>query len=219
MNQGGSPKKIILIGGAAVVIVVLAFLILLLGKTRTYEYKALVAPVDSTFTIDGRPAKAGKIKLSKGRHTLKATRELFEGTTVIIDTKDLYPGQAILVLPKAVTAEAKKWLEDHPDTTGVADEIGAVQVTQRSETIDQQYPVVQNLPYTTLDYKIDYAIDDDLNISFTITLYPYAKPDDPVGRQQQLKAFKTKALGFLSGWGIHTDSVPITYVPAEAANL
>ncbi len=213
-------RLIALVGAVGVLLVAILLLIFYtLGPGKRIEYQILVDPSDSKLTVDGAPTKPGKVKLSVGKHTLKATRELFEDRVVVVNTKNLSPGQDIFVLPKAVSPEAIKWLEEHPDTTGITEKVGAAIVAERNQTVTKKYPIVDSLPYTSINFKIDYAIDNAFNISFTITLYPYAKPDNPDGMRQQLKEFKAQALQYLSSNGINVKSVPITYVPLEAADL
>ena len=219
MNPDNSRKKMLVIIGVTSVVIIVGIFLLLFGRTKTYEYIVLVDPPDSILTIDGTPTKPGTISLTKGEHTLKATRDLFEDAVVVVNTDNFTPGQEIFVLPTAVSPEAIAYLESLPDPQNISEKIGAAITSQRATAVNEKYPVVEKLPYNSIDFGISYSVDDDLNISFAIALYPYAKPDNPAGRKKQLTQFKNDALTFLRSNGIDTNTAKITYDPAEAADL
>lgn len=214
-----SRKKVLLVGGIIFVVVTTMALFWLFGREKTYEYEVVIDPPDSVLTIDGIPAQPGTVELTEGEHTLKATRDLFEDAVVVVNTKDLSPGQEIFVVPKAVSAEAIKYLQELPDPDNISEKIGADVVTGRATAIAEKFPITNKLPLNSIDYTITYTVDDNLDISFAIALYPYAKPDNPSAKTKQLIAFKAAALNFLRENGINTETAKITYDPAEAANL
>ena len=218
-DPNASLKKKLLIGGVIFVVLTTMVLFWLFGKEKTYEYQVLIDPPDSVLTIDGLPAQPGTVTLTEGEHTLKATRDLFEDAVVVVNTKDLIPDQEIYVLPKAVSEEAKQYLLSLPDPNNISEKIGADVVTQRAAAIAEKFPITVKLPYNSIDYKIGYEVDESLNISFIIDLYPFAKPDNPDGRKKQLIEFKAAALDFLRQNGIDTNTAKILYNPAEAADL
>ncbi len=214
-------KSILTIIGAVLFLAaVVVFVLWQLGKPKSYDYEVVVFPSDSTLTIDGQPAQPGQISLVEGSHTLKATRQYFDDATLVVDTNTLQPGQQIFVLPQATSPEALQWLDDHPEELGgIGEMMSATQVEQDNQTINDRYPIVNKLPYNSIDYKVDFQIAENFDIAFTITLYPYAKPGDTASRERQLKQFKAASLKFLTDNGIDTSKVPVTFIPAEAANL
>lgn len=221
MNPDASRKKTLTLVGLALlaVVVVVGLVLLLLNKTSSEQYQVLVDPPDAVLTIDGVPAQPGTVTLTGGEHILKATRDLFEDAVVVVNTKDLIPGQEIFVIPKAVSPEALKYLEGLSDDTGISEKIGAAVVAERNAIVAEKYPITSKLPYNSLDYRVDYVAQEDLSVSFTVILYPFAKPDNPSARTKQLKEFKGAALRFLQENGVDINTAKITYDPADAANL
>lgn len=170
-------------------------------------------PNDSHITLDGKTINAGKTFLATGTHTFKATRQYFTDATQIVHTQDLKNNQNIYLMPSPDSEQAKQYLIDHPDIQRQREAVGGVIETQKAKQFSGDNPIVTQLPHNTIDYTISYSVDDKNNLSFNITLNPYAKPDDPVHYKQQYDDFKQEALDWLKSNNVDVTRYPITYDP------
>jgi hypothetical protein len=82
------------------------------------------------------------------------------------------------------------------------------------------HPITQALPYETPRWSIDYRIDAANRLSLTITLLVVLNhPDQVATRRAALVAYRAEALGWLAERGVTARAYPITWRPAEAAQL
>lgn len=207
-------QKQILLLAAAVFIVVTVFLILLSLQAKGGVKVTLAAqPSDSTITVDGGEVSAGEYTLAKGAHTIKATRQYFTDAVKKVNTADLKDGQVITLMPSPDSPEALQWLLEHPDVQMEREAAAGAQAAELKQSINEKYPVLKNLPYETLRYKISYSMDGQ-NVSFQVTLYPLNGSDRDLYKQT-LKEYKQQALDYLENQGVNTKTTTITFTPTE----
>lgn len=207
-------RKIILIVSGIVIAVLLGTLIFTqVQKIGKVQIDVVVAPSESTFTIDGQAAQPGINYVAPGKHTLKATLALFTDAVKNIDTATLPAGQKIYLVPSADSPQAVQWLIDHKQAGIEVQGAGDALTTIKNQTIVQAFPYVTKLPYESIDYRIDYSFNNDqTKIKFIVTLLPYMLTSNP-GYKQQLKDFQAEALQWFKDNNIDSTKADITYSP------
>jgi hypothetical protein len=170
-----------------------------------------VLPADSTITLDGDEIKSGTVYLSPGIHTFSASRQYFDRVTKQIDTKNINSAP-IYLMPIPNSENARGWLSEHPDVQRQREAQGGTESNSTQEKLTKNNSVLDKLPVDTLDYRIDYSVDSNDNISFTITLYAVNK--NPQQYTQQLQQFKAEALQFLKSNGVSPSNYSIKYIPS-----
>jgi hypothetical protein len=202
-------KLSIVLGGTLLIIAaVLVFM------RSSGQYVTVVAlPKDSSIKLDGKPIKAGRVKLSSGKHTFLASRQFFDDDQQTIDTKKLTT-KTLYLLPKPNSAEAVQWLHEHPEVQREREAAGGEDAIVKQKALLDQYPIIAKLPHETLDYKVDYAVDADGTVSFKVTLYPFAKPSTPE-YESQINQEKEGALSYLKNNGVDTIKTSITYAVSQ----
>ncbi len=181
------------------------------GLTRV---NILVLPTDSKLMVDGQVKKPGTYYLTPGSHNLVASRQYFDNDVKDINTTNISPGDVIYMLPRVNSAEAKKWLLEHPEVQKQREAAGGAEAERTREILIKKYPVINKLPQENLHYKVDYSISADNKLEFTITLYAIInKPSQFEEYQKQLRDYKNEALKYLKDNGINTEGAKITFVP------
>lgn len=208
-------KKIIIIGGGVLLVIIVILAIFSFQRVGKVGIEIVLAPKQATLTIDGQPASAGTVYLTKGQHTLKASLEHFDDTSVTIDTNTIDPQKAIYLSPYPNSVEAFAWLQNHPEAQSERERLSGENEAQQLQEALNIHPIMKKLPYETIDYKIGYRVTDENKILFNVVLYPYAKPGDKVNYDKQIATFKEDALNFLRDNGIDTTSAEITFEPAN----
>ena len=91
----------------------------------------------------------------------------------------------------------------------------------KPDALEQTQPLLHVLPHETSHYTIDYRVLPDANhLALTITLKAILNRADQLAAYEgQLKSYKAEALEFLRSQNQDPAAYPITYDPAEAANL
>jgi hypothetical protein len=176
----------------------------------------IVSPRDSMVTVDGVAVKSGKVYVKNGTRTLKASRQYFTAVTKTINTNDFKAGQVIYLIAGADSPEALKWLEDHPDEATFRESAGSGQADAKAQEMIAKYPFLADLPYQTLDYKIDYSIDSKTSkVSLQVTLNPVAVQPGSDLYDQQINQYKDEALQYLKNQGVDTTAIGITFIAPE----
>jgi hypothetical protein len=171
-------------------------------------------PDDSSLTIDGSPARFGRVYLAQGSHKLVASRTYFDDDVKTVDTADITKNQTIYMLPAANSAAAKAYLLQNPDIQKKREAAGGVESERVQAVLLKKYPILSKLPHETLDYKIDYSLGSNQNLSLNITTYGIINgPADYTQYVQQTKAYRQEALDFLKQNGISPDTYPLSYTP------
>jgi len=213
MKPEQTRKKLLIviastIFGAAIVFM----LVLVLSRIGKVEVTVNLSPADANFTINGKPAKAGTVYLSKGKHTLKATREHFEDAVVKIDTATL-SSRIIYVLAAAKNEASEQYLLDHPDEVAIRENAGSAESNERLDNMLKRYPVTAALPHQTLDYKIDYVLEENQEVTFKVKLYPVATAYGTPQRKAQLEELKASAFKWLKDHKLNTSKATIVVTP------
>lgn len=203
-----------------VVVLFLGWLVVTYLSRRGLDKLVITAiPSDSTVLIDNKPSKSGTVYVKPGKHTLKASRDLFDPTTKNIDTRDTYFVNPVYLLPGASSDKALQWLKDHPAVQAQREAAGGVEDQQAHDRLNRKYPILQQLPAENSHYKIDYSLGSGEQLSFVITLYAIINdPSQYAAYKQQLQTYKAEALQYLKANGIDTAHVTITYTPNVPAS-
>ncbi len=176
--------------------------------------KVVAVPKGSSLIVDGNAARAGRIYVKPGIHKLTASWPSFENDTKTVDTMDYVRGQTIFMLPNPVSAEAKKWLADHPDVQREREAAGGAEADRAQQILLKKYPVLVHLPVNNSHYKIDYGFDDNQKIKFSVTLYAIINgPADYPQYLEQIKQYKIEALDFLKSYGVSPANSTIEFTP------
>ncbi|HSW66025.1 MAG TPA: hypothetical protein VLI54_02720 [Bacillota bacterium] len=205
-------KRLLLITGGAVfgLFILIAFVSLLAGHSITVNVVAI--PEDSSISLDGKTIKAGKVRMSRGEHTLTATRQFFDKATRKINTADIDTAQPLYILPIPKSPSAIDYLTKNPKVQQQRESAGGIISIQNQQIITKKYPIVGNLPYKTLDFRIDYSLDDEYNLSLTITTFPIAVQSEDAARYNaDVSRYKQEALAYLQSQKVDTSKVSITY--------
>jgi hypothetical protein len=191
----------------------LTILWFLFAKPSSIPVKIVVIPSDSKLTIDGKPAEPGDTTLVEGKHTLKVSREFFGDGIKEVDTADLEQDEIIYVLADANTEEARKYLAEHPEEQLLYEQATGAAFSATQENILKNYPIVTQLPYETLDYKVNYEVKENKSIYFTVTLYPVATTPGTPEYKKQLQGFRNDALSYLRENGVDIKTASIVFSP------
>jgi hypothetical protein len=214
MNFLRNKKALVVAGGAAMILLLMVILSSLggrLGGSVTVEI--IVVPTDATLTIDGEPTTPGTVSLNPGQHTLRATREFFGDAVKEIDTESLDTSQPIYLTLDSNTPEAERYMIDNPDEQLLRERAFGQEFSNTSQSILERYPVTKDLPYTTVDYRIDYEVTESKDVRFIVTLYPVATQPGSDLYKRQLNQFKQSALNYLSDKGVDIDTADIVFSP------
>lgn len=208
-------KKVLVIVVSAIVLSLLVVGLATLERqlSRGVKVEIIVVPTDSSLTIDGEPASPGIVSLSPGKHTLKASREFFGDAVEEIDTETLDAEQPIYLVLDSNTPEAEQYMTDNPDQQMLRENAFGQEFSNTSQSILERYPITTQLPYTTIDYRIDYEVTENKDVKFVVTLYPVATEPGSDMYKQQLNDFKQNALSYLSSRGVDTATTDISFSP------
>ncbi|HEY5805861.1 MAG TPA: hypothetical protein VIS56_00560 [Candidatus Saccharimonadales bacterium] len=201
----------------AVSLAILAVLagVFLLASRHANEVRVEIIPIpsDATLTIDGVQSASGSIWLTKGKHTLKATRQFFGPATKTIDTDALDPDEPIYLPLDANTAEALQFIATHPKEQSLAQQAGGAAFMATQKKVATAYPVVTELPYETPTYEINYSVDENKNVSFRVALHATATVPGTAEYNQELLQFKAAALAYLKQKKVDVTKIKITFSP------
>ena len=113
--------------------------------------------------------------------------------------------------------EGETFLENNPQEELLYERIGGAEFNAVNEKLGRDYPITNELPYETVDYKIDYDISKDRKtVIFLIKLYePAAVATGTDLYKQELQRYKQEALDYLRDNGVDTnsDGVAVTVTP------
>jgi len=205
-------KRLLLIAGGVLAGIVLLISIFSVASGRNITLTIVTAPDDASLTLDGKHIKAGKVSMHRGKHTLVAARQFFDKTTKTFDTANIGADRTIYIMPAPNSPSALDFLKNHPQIQMQRESVGSADAAQSQAIISDKYPIIDKLPYATLDFRIDYQLDGNDNFSLTVTTYPIAiQSDNPSEYATQINRYKGEALDFLRNNSVDTSSVPIIY--------
>jgi hypothetical protein len=217
MTAGKKRKRINMSRRTKVLIVVgilgaLILLITLLINRSGFYVEVKVLPEDSTVTLDGQPIEPGRIELSPGEHTFVASREFFGDATETVNTDNISSGHVIFLLPSPDTPEALQWLQQNPKVQLERENLGGQQFNQDAAHVAENYPYVEELPYRSLDFNVDYGFDENRVIKLIVTIFlPAAVPEGTPEYDQQFEQIKQNALDYLRSIEVDVDNTNIEF--------
>lgn len=96
-----------------------------------------------------------------------------------------------------------------------------LKLTSVQDYIAARNPLVKYLPEDeSADYTIDYQVNSDLSVTYTITLHAILnEPSQLPLYNQQLRQFKQEALSWIASKGVDPKSLNITWIPPNAGSL
>src|SRR4051812_19892719 len=107
MNQ---QRKLLIIVGVVLCVVLGVLIVSSFANRGRVTINVAVAPTGAKLTIDGKSARAGKISIAKGKHTLKASLQYFTDDVKQIDTAKLDLTKTVYLSPAPNSEQAKQWL-------------------------------------------------------------------------------------------------------------
>lgn len=211
MQESKNPtRKIIVITLLVLLIPVLIWLVILWINRNKVDIEIGVTPAGSYLTLDGKEVKPGKYTVEKGEHTLFAKHEFFEDATLVFNTNNTDVSKTIYVAPYPNSPEAQAWLDSHPEDMQVWQIITGRQFDNEVQNANERYPVLKYLPRNTLDWRIDYTLNENGSATFTITTLPYSDPGT-ADYIKQVETFNAQALEFLKDNGVKVEQEDIVY--------
>lgn len=189
------------------------------GPGSRVSVEVYVVPSDTTVTMDGKEIDVnnGKISISKGKHTFVGTREHFGSETQEIDTANLPENDTVYLALYPNSPEGEEFLENNPQEEHRYERVGGSAFNAVTDKLLEDYPFTNELPYETLDYKIDYDVSADRKtVNFLVKLYePAAVTAGSDLYKQELNASKEKALDYLrdNGVDLNSDEVKVIFTP------
>jgi hypothetical protein len=190
MQAQQKQKLITILGIAAIVILVLVLFVIPYFQHRgKVALKVTVLPKDSTLFVDNKKVRAGRVYLTPGKHSLKATRQYFSDATKSIDTTKIDTKETIYLMPKPNSDKAFEYLEGHPEEQQQREAAESAAV-QKQQSQLSKYPIISQLPYTAagFEYTIDYDTTTDDNGNIKLSFVVSIQNDD--ARAEALQWFK-----------------------------
>jgi hypothetical protein len=214
MNQGPSKQKKILIIMGTISLVILPLMIFASIGSKLVNVKVTVAvsPADARITVDGQESRTGSLSLSKGKHAIVATRDHFTTTRTALDTEKLTGNQTFYIVMTPADEAGRQYLANHPEEQTLREQAAGNAFSYTQQTIADRYPFVTELPYETIDYKVDYVTNQDNTIRLKIFIYPVAKTTGSQQYNQEVAKFKAEAQSYLKSKKIDTSKVQVEYI-------
>lgn len=205
-----NSRKKIVIFVAILLVTILVGVVLLMMNNNKVEVEIGVTPKDSYLTLDGKQISPGKYKIEKGEHTLFAKHEFFEDATLVFNTNNTDTSRPIYIAPFPGSPEAEEWLNTHNEDMQIWQIITGRKFDEQQEIADSRYPILKYLPHSTIDWKIDYVLNEGGSATFTITTFPYSDPGT-ADFDKQVETFNAEALEFLKNNGVDIEKEDIAY--------
>jgi hypothetical protein len=165
MNIPQFTKRNIFLAVAVVFgIAIIGFVAVRTSHSGEVGLRVVVLPDDSTFTIDGHGARAGKVYVTKGKHVFKASKKGFKEAKVDIDTATIDSNRTIYLLPAPDSEEAFAWLANHPEAQERREAAAGAEVVDIQKDVEKT-PLVDQLPFTApgFEFIIDYTTEKSIN--------------------------------------------------------
>jgi hypothetical protein len=215
MELSPTRKKMI-IAGAIVGGLLLIWLLLSLTNAGKVTMTLRVSPMDSQLTVDGKPTAIGKLTLAKGKHTFVATRKHFDTLTLIFDTANLSATKEAFMILEANDDEGRAYIANNVNEQIVREEAGGAAFNLTQENILAKYPFVTELPYSTVDYTIDYQTTSKSTIKLVISVFiPNSLEKGTPEYNKEVDRLKVEALAYLRDKKISTTKIPTEFYVNE----
>jgi len=171
-------KMVMIVAGILVLGLLVFGVINIVAHRGKLHIAVLVTPSDSSLTIDGRPAKPGKVWLTKTTHTFKATRQYFDPVSRTLNLANIDSTTPIYVNPLPNSPEAQKYLSEHPEEQTQREAAGAAQATSTQNQLNKD-SLVGKLPFFAPgdEFTVDYDTTTDANGNSKVTIFVIADSD------------------------------------------
>lgn len=206
-----TKRNLLLIAGIVIGGVLLLGIVSVLNGRNKVKVTILASPMDSKLTLDGKHIRPGEKSIKKGRHTLTAKRDHFDEETVQFDTAALGPTKTVGIILNANDEAGRKYLLDNQEEQMLREKISGNEFTDQTAALLKRYPFTAHLPYEVPKFKVDYAVQKDKSVVFTITLHIYGDAPNTPGYDSQAEQAKQAALDFLKKQGADVGSLKIHY--------
>ena len=159
------------------------------------------------------------MSVSKGSHTITATREHFANKTVRFDTAHLNNIKTVYVIMQASDEAGRSYLANSIDEQRLREKASGDEFNDDTVSITQRYPFTTQLPYEVPAFTIDYDVQGDKSVLFKITLHIYGDASGTPGYDTQVAQNKNAALDYLKKQGAKVSSLKIAYTEDDRPPL
>ncbi len=166
-------------------------------RDRVYDstIDLLIAPISSKIEIDGQTYINGKHKIPSGKHSIKISKDTFETKEEEIEIKkgETYIYYNYLTQPNG----SMKWYEKNEEDSLLLESIIPALSEKHLKKLQEQYPLIKQLPINIDEYNADYTQRINYSISYT-TLDDEVQIiiQDKSGDNYETALKKIKSLGF-----------------------
>ncbi len=190
------PKtKLILLASTVVLFLGITTIIMIHDRVYDSTIDLLIAPISSKIEIDGQTYINGKHKIPSGKHTIKISKDTFETKEEEIEIKkgETYIYYNYLTQPN----NSMKWYEENEEDSLLLESIIPALSEKNLKKLQEQYPLIKQLPINIDEYNADYTQRINYSISYT-TLDDEVQIiiQDKSGDNYETALKKIKSLGF-----------------------
>jgi hypothetical protein len=202
MNRLNPQTKLLIIVGVLVVGILGLSITSFLRHKDKVGVKVVVLPADSVLAVDNVPTKAGTIYLTKGKHTLVATRQYFTAITKTMDFTNYDTSKTLYLLPLPESDQARQYLSEHPEVQAQREAASGDQSAQEQQVLSKN-KLIPFLPYTgpASSYIVDYGSTTQKDGTSKLTIF--IESDTEQAKQDALNWIKNK--------GVNPSTLTIVY--------
>lgn len=183
-----NKQKLILLSAGAILLGILVFsLFTYIGRSGKLGITISVVPKDSKITIDDKKAGSGKVYVSRGTHTFKASKEGHkDATTTVAITQ---AGQIVYLLPEPTSKEATDRTKSDSEYQMEREALAGAQTDQEGRALQEKNPILNMLPqpFNQKRYAIDYEISNRSKTGVVLQI----TAADPEARRYALEDIKS----------------------------
>lgn len=172
----------------------------------------LVAPTDSTITIDDKKSRQGVRYLDPGKHTITASREHFSDAKQTIEVQASQK-KTVRLLPGLKTQQAKDYINSHTTEETEREKLAGQSFSDANNTINKKYPYLNQLPILTSDFTISRGQPVRTKLaSGDAAIALYIEAYTPIDRARAIDRIRTQL-------GVDPSSVEIVFVGLTANSV
>jgi len=184
MDQQKRTRLLIIL---AIVISICLIFYAVYQATRKYTAEIITIPNFTQVTIDGKPAKAGRIYLNPGVHEIEGSANGFETIRKTVTIQEGAPIKKITVFPNPNSDIALQWVDANPELMKKRESLAGDEAREEGDRFRNNNKITDQLPYRSLIFNIDYGISktnpDDIII--------YIKAPSALDRQYAISQIKS----------------------------
>jgi len=133
-----------------------------------------VSPSDALVSIDGNRTRSKQVYVTPGKHIFEGKRKYFGDYSTSWEVSPETVSKPVILLLEASSPQAQEYLTNHPKEQSLREALGGQLANIQGEEAIKNTPLVTQLPFIDLEYRIDYgpslkSPDDPTAISITIT--------------------------------------------------